>query len=141
MPGTWSILPAVLKDQYRRLLTYWYRSKAVSHFFSTGCVVTSANGASWTPLIFSDRNYNDICYITGALIKITYYAKSMIKQARRHFEKASWPEIVAISIYPSLLLQHLFNLLGTQFPEEPFLPVKIGDLRSFQVHQSSFPLH
>jgi hypothetical protein len=81
--------PLYWKINIDRLLTYWYCSKATSYLFSTGYVAIPANGASRTPAIIFYCNYNGIRNITGALIKIINYAKSVIEQARRHFEKTS----------------------------------------------------
>jgi len=81
--------PLYWKINVHGLPTYRYRSKATNYLPSAAHVATSANWASQAPMIFFYRHYNGVRNITGTLVKITNYAKGVIEQAGRHFEKTS----------------------------------------------------
>ena len=70
-------------------------------------------------MILFYRNYNSVRHIAGTLVKITNYAKDVIEQAGRHFEKPHDWEIIAISTLLSQSLNHHNNRLRTQIQEEP----------------------
>jgi hypothetical protein len=79
--------PLYRKINIYSLSTYRYRSKATGYLPSATHVAASAYRTSQAPMIFFYRNYNGVRNIVGTLVKITNYAKGVIEQAGRHFEK------------------------------------------------------